>query len=107
MISSTFGAPFGGTTRGGHQGVDCAALRSIFPPKAGGGGGICLPSRLAVPAGEPISLPPTYSGPPAVGFDPPARRSTGLEQAASARTRTTRPKRFIRPPLDSACNVGR
>ena len=30
---------FGGTTCGGHQGVDLIACSSILPPKAGGGGG--------------------------------------------------------------------
>ena len=41
MISRTLGAPLGGTTRGGHQGFDCAALPSILPPNFGGGGGSC------------------------------------------------------------------
>src|SRR5262245_37718978 len=31
MISSTLGAPLGGTTRAGQYGVDRAALRSILP----------------------------------------------------------------------------
>src|SRR5215469_3790742 len=31
MISRTFGAPLGGTTRGGHHGLDWRALRSIVP----------------------------------------------------------------------------
>src|SRR5215472_3690453 len=34
IISSTFGAPLGGTTRAGQYGVDCAALRSILPAVA-------------------------------------------------------------------------
>ena len=53
MISSTLGAPLGGTTRGGQQGFDCAALRSILPPNFGGGGGSCLPSMVVVALGEP------------------------------------------------------
>src|SRR5262245_20933591 len=86
MMSSTFGAPFGGTTRGGHQGVDCAALRSILPPNAGGGGGSWLPSRLTVPAGEPTAVPAPYSDADAAGFsEVPGRVSTGLEQPTSAR----------------------
>ena len=39
MISRMFGAPFGGTTRAGHYGFDCAALSSISPPNGCGGGG--------------------------------------------------------------------
>ena len=33
MISSTLGAPFGGTMRGGHQGGDSEAFSLITPPK--------------------------------------------------------------------------
>src|ERR1039458_309592 len=55
MMSSTLGAPFGGTTRGGHQGFDSAALCLITPPNCGGGGGICFPSMVVVPLGEPGS----------------------------------------------------
>ena len=40
MISSTFGAPSRGSTRGGQYGFDFAALRSILPPNFDGGGGI-------------------------------------------------------------------
>src|SRR6516225_9353848 len=39
IMSRTFGAPLGGTTRAGHAGFDCAALRLISPWKGGGGGG--------------------------------------------------------------------
>ena len=46
-----FGAPLAGTTRAGHQGIDCAALRSILPSNFCGGGGICAPSIVAL--GEP------------------------------------------------------
>src|SRR6201993_5229862 len=55
MMSSTLGAPFGGTTRGGHQGVDSEAFSLIIPPKGGGGGGSCLPSMVVVAVGEPGS----------------------------------------------------
>ena len=34
MMSSTLGAPFGGTTRGGHQGFDSEALSLITPPNS-------------------------------------------------------------------------
>src|SRR5271169_5498509 len=53
MIRSTFGAPFGGTTRGGHQGVESLADSLITPPNFGGGGGSCLPSIVVVALGEP------------------------------------------------------
>ena len=44
MMSSTLGAPFGGTTRGGHHGFDSVAFSLITPPNFGSGGGSCLPS---------------------------------------------------------------
>ena len=53
MISSTFGAPLGGTTRGAHQAFDCAALSLITPPNFGSGGGSCLPLMVVVASGEP------------------------------------------------------
>ena len=53
MISSTLGAPRGGATRGGHQGLDSEAFSLITPPKAGSGDGSCLPSRVVVALGEP------------------------------------------------------
>src|SRR5437016_5691208 len=53
MMSSTFGAPFGGTMRGAHQAFDCRALSLITPPNFGGGAGSCLPSIVVVALGEP------------------------------------------------------
>src|SRR5512135_903450 len=53
MMSKTFGAPFGGTTRGGHQGFDSDAFSLITPPNFGGGGGICLPLIVVVAPGAP------------------------------------------------------
>ena len=58
MISSTLGAPFGGTTRGAHQGFDCRASSLITPPNFGSGGGSCLPLMVVVALGEP-SVPVT------------------------------------------------
>jgi hypothetical protein len=52
-MSKTLGAPFGGTTRGGHQGVDSEALSLITPPKFGAGGGSCFPVIVVVAPGEP------------------------------------------------------
>ena|SRR6516165_4691242 len=52
MMSSTFGAPFGGTTRGGHHGVDSEALSLITPPNLGSGGGSCFPVIVVVASGE-------------------------------------------------------
>ena len=53
MMSSTFGAPFGGTTRGAHHGFDSEAFSLITPPNFGSGGGSCLPSIVVVAPGEP------------------------------------------------------
>src|SRR5713226_2335758 len=53
MMSSTLGAPFGGTRRGGHHGCESLALSLMTPPNFGGGGGSCLPSIVIVALGEP------------------------------------------------------
>jgi hypothetical protein len=53
MISSTFGAPFGGTIRGAHHGFDCKASFLITPPNFGSGGGSWRPSIAVVALGEP------------------------------------------------------
>src|SRR5208283_5945372 len=55
MMRSTLGAPLGGTTRGGHQGVESLALSLITPPNFGGGGGICFPSMVVVALAFPNS----------------------------------------------------
>src|SRR6478735_8742194 len=55
MISSTFGAPFGGTTRGGHQVLDSLAVSLITPPNFGGSGGSCVPATVVVPLAAPTS----------------------------------------------------
>ena len=52
MISSTFGAPFGGATRGGHQGFDSSALRSISPPNGSAGAGSTSPGMVRVALGD-------------------------------------------------------
>ena len=53
MISSTLGAPLGGTTRGGHQAFDSEAFSLITPPNSGSGGGRCFPLMVVVALGEP------------------------------------------------------
>jgi hypothetical protein len=53
MMSSTLGAPLGGTMRGGHQGVESFALSLITPPNFGAGAGSCFPSMVVVALGEP------------------------------------------------------
>src|SRR5260370_7801557 len=53
MMRSTFGAPLGGITRGGHQEVESLALCLMTPPNFGGGGGICFPSMVVVALGDP------------------------------------------------------
>src|SRR3978361_568950 len=55
MISRTLGAPLGGTTRGGHHGLESVALSLITPPNCAGGTGIWLPSIVVVALGEPSS----------------------------------------------------
>src|SRR6266481_1337446 len=55
MMSSTLGAPFGGTTRGAHQAVDSEAFSLIAPPNAGSGGGSCFPSMVMGVPGSPAA----------------------------------------------------
>ena len=49
------GAPLGGTTRGGHQGLESVALSLITPPNFRRRRGICLPSIVVVALGDPSS----------------------------------------------------
>src|SRR5208282_6090705 len=53
MMSSTFGAPLGGTTVIGQKGFESLAFSLITPPNGAGGGGSCLPSMVVVALGEP------------------------------------------------------
>src|SRR5882672_8116618 len=53
MISSTLGAPFGGTMVGGHHGLESLEFSLITPPNLGSGAGICFPSIVVVALGEP------------------------------------------------------
>ena len=52
MMSSTFGAPLGGTTRGGQYGLESLALSLITPPNFGGGGGSWFPLIVVGGAGR-------------------------------------------------------
>src|SRR5208283_6067177 len=53
MMSKMLGAPFFGTTRGGHQAFESEALSLITPPNFGSGGGSCFPLMVVVALGEP------------------------------------------------------
>src|SRR5262244_546879 len=53
MISKTLGAPFGGTTLAGQNGLESFESKLIVPPKGGAGGGRCFPSIVVVASGEP------------------------------------------------------
>src|SRR5499427_1311985 len=53
MMSSTLGAPLGGTTRGAHHAFDWAAFSLMTPPNFGSGGGSCLPEIVVVAPGVP------------------------------------------------------
>src|SRR5439155_9511592 len=53
MMSRMLGAPLGGTTVGGHHGLESVALSLITPPNFGSGGGSCFPSMVVVAPGEP------------------------------------------------------
>src|SRR5262245_14329963 len=53
MINRTFGAPLGGTTLAGQNGLESRASRSIVPPNFCGGGGSWSPGMVMVAAGEP------------------------------------------------------
>src|ERR1700735_3860471 len=52
MMRRMLGAPLGGTTRGGHHGVESLALSLITPPNGIGGGGSCFPSSVTVALAE-------------------------------------------------------
>src|ERR1700730_7569841 len=53
MMSSTLGAPLGGTTRAGHQSLESLALSLITSPNFRGGGGTCFPLIVVVALGDP------------------------------------------------------
>ena len=53
MMSSTLGAPLGGTTLAGHAGLLSLASSLITPAKGCGGGGSWSPLIVVVALGEP------------------------------------------------------
>jgi hypothetical protein len=53
MMSKMLGAPWGGTTRGSHHGLDSVALSLMTPPNFGSGGGSWLPLMVVVALGAP------------------------------------------------------
>src|SRR5437762_6520716 len=75
MMSRMLGAPLGGTTVGGHHGLESVAVSLITPPNFGSGGGICLPSMVVVAPGEP--------GVPVVCICAVAEGATAMTTAAS------------------------
>src|SRR5437867_13121942 len=75
MMSRMLGAPLGGTTVGGHHGLESVALSLITPPNFGSGGGSCFPSMVVVAPGEP--------GMPVVCTCARAEGATAITAAAS------------------------
>src|SRR5215468_7897304 len=60
MISSTLGAPLGGTMRADQYGFDVRASLVILPLKGWGGAGICAPSIVTCASGDPGAPPTTF-----------------------------------------------
>src|SRR5271163_4006342 len=95
MMSSTLGAPLGGTTRGAHQGVDSVARSLITPPNFGSGGGSCFPSIVVVALGDP-GVPVTCCA--AAGMVAISKAALN-ERAVNAIRRTRAPHRLLLAPL--------
>src|ERR1700745_4313657 len=87
MMSRMLGAPLGGTTVGGHHGLESLALSLITPPNFGSGGGSCFPSMVVVALGEP--------GAPVVCTCALAKGATAMTAAASIPPRRIRLGDFI------------
>src|SRR5215472_14727953 len=93
MMSRMFGAPLGGTTCGGHQGLDWSAWRLMVPPKCGGGGGRYRPSIVVVALGAP--------GAPVVCWAPAECHPRNTK--ARAQSTTSRVFELLAPMLASYC----
>ena len=91
MISSTFGAPLGGTTRGGHQGVESLAVSLITPPNFGGGGGSCFPLMVVVASADP-RVPVTCC---AVAVAPAKKLETAIAPSTNFRMPAPKSIRFL------------
>src|SRR6201997_5720242 len=96
MMSRMLGAPLGGTTVGGHHGLESVAVSLITPPNVGSGGGSCFPSMVVVAPGEP--------GMPVVCISPGAKGATATRAAASIPTRRICLVDFIGLNPDSCCS---
>src|SRR5436189_6148093 len=96
MMSSTLGAPFGGTMRGAHHGFDCRAPALITPPNFGSGGGSCFQSIVVVALGEP--------GVPVVCICARAEDATAITAAASIPPRRICLADFIGVKLVCCCS---
>src|SRR6266481_6526616 len=92
MMRRMLGAPLGGTTRGGHHGLESLALSLIVPPNGIGGGGSCFPSSVMVALGEP--------GSPLICW-----ADAGAVASASTHTRTATQSRTA-DLIDSICPLG-
>ena len=90
MMSSTLGAPFGGTTRGAHQAFDSEAFSLITPPNFGSGGGSCFPPIVVVALGAPSSPVTCWAMP---HEEPNAKATPDTAMATTSLTA------FIRGPL--------
>src|SRR5271168_3035267 len=102
MISNTLGAPAGGTTRGGHQGLEFLALSLITPPNAGGAGGRWRPSMEMVALGLPAvpwitpSADAGGAAPPVCALALPDRNEPPRAEASAAfAVDTNNCRRFI------------
>src|SRR5205809_4636421 len=97
MMSRMFGAPLGGTTRGGQYGLESVAASLITPPKGIGGGGSCFPSMVVVAPGEP--------GVPVVWTCARAEGATAMTAAANTPPRRSFLADFISINLICCCST--
>src|SRR5262245_20518307 len=105
MISSTLGAPLGGTMRAGHAGLESCAESLITPANFGGAGGSCRPSMVVVALGAPGA--PVVCTPEEAedrdcdfGIVGPLGDDSQAASTPSASTRTNGNRRFMTHSLD-------
>src|SRR5262245_45669580 len=105
MMSSTLGAPLGGTTRGAHHAFDWAAFSLMTPPNFGSGGGSCFPEMVVVALGEP-STPLTCTPlPAAASLLGDGRAPTAARAAAAAGKLGRRSSMLLAPKRRCSCLV--